>query len=450
MDSKIKKGAIVIQTSKDRTNWVTVNSITNAFEDPASTDIKKPIYTAKDIELINGCYYRVLIAYQTRIRTKKGKFVLPDHYDYKKYAEVYELYAYKNSDDSFNQETDQTYNLGNKVRVKDFDAYYGSTPINKDDSHYGWNLGRFFLSGYSDVINGANDKPVFLKNAGDKVTLWFNLDANINELNGNKKLKVTADTDGYDQYFETQKMNFGKGALIIRHTDHHNVKNEPVVYTNYLEANTYPGVDTKVQLLEEGDYEVALDYEITKDALIDKVGHYRIAFNFSVRNGNSMAFLFDVKTGAELANNTITENGFRLDLAKSHYLKVYVKREVLKQGTDGLVEATRFNAPAKDGKKYLDEGVYTITVNNESTNQQMVKKIYVGKDPILRAHLKTDLSIPEINFMVSKGARIEEDGTIHYSLWNTLLNPEYQKNPQDMTNEMSDKSSDTSEKSGDK
>ena len=36
---------------------------------------------------------------------------------------------------------------------------------------------------------------------------------------------------------------------------------------------------------------------------------------------------------------------------------------------DGLIEDTRFNGPAKDGAKYTDDGIYTITVQNEYTNQ---------------------------------------------------------------------------------
>lgn len=96
--------------------------------------------------------------------------------------------------------------------------------------------------------------------------------------------------------------------------------------------------DTKVQLFEEGDYEVALDYEVTKDELIDKTGHYRIFFKFSVRNGNCMAYPIDVKTGSELTNSSMTENGFRLDLAKSRYLKINLKKEILKDSADGLIE----------------------------------------------------------------------------------------------------------------
>lgn len=411
LGSNIMKGAIILQTSKDRKTWVDVNTITNAFSDtPIRTS---SIYSTSDVELINGCFYRVVVIYETRIRTEDGPFILPDKFDYKKYAEVYEFYAYIDTGETSAIDPNQTYNLGSKVRVENFDGYSGSTTIDKKDAHYGWELGRFFVSGYTDEVKNTNGDMVFLKNVGDKVTLWFKLNENINALRGNEKLSITADTEGYDQYFETPKMNFGRGVLIIRYTDHNNVRQEPTIYTNYLEANATVGADTKIQLFEEGDYEVALDYEVTSDELIDKIGHYRIFLRFSVRNGNCMVYPFDVVTGSELTNSSMTENGFRLDLAMSRYLKVNIKREVLKDSADGLIEDTRFNGPAKDGAKYTDDGIYTITVQNEYTNQLTVKKIYVGTNSVLRAYMTTGLSIPEINALLAQGAIISDDGTIH-------------------------------------
>ena len=412
LSSDIMKGAIIVQTSKDRKNWVDVETICNAFSDtPIRTS---SIYTTTDVQLINGCYYRVVVVYELSIRTEDSNFLFinTDKYDYKKRAEVYEFYAYTNSGETNVVDPNQTYSLGTKVRVKNFDGYFGEELIDKNDVHYGWDLGNFFVSGYTDEVTDADGNMVFLKNVGDKVTLWFKLNQNINGLNGKENLSITADTEGYDQYFETPKMDFGRGVLIIRYTDHNNVKAEPTIYTNYLEANAAVGADTKVQLIEEGDYEVALDYEITSDELIDKVGHYRIFFKFSVRNGNCMVYPFDVKTGSELTNSSMTENGFRLDLAKSRYLKINLKRETLKDSADGLVEDTRFNGPAKDGAEYTDEGIYTITVSNEYTGQFTTKKIYVGTNNILRAYMTTGLSIPEINNLVDNGATISDDGTI--------------------------------------
>ncbi len=76
------------------------------------------------------------------------------------------------------------------------------------------------------------------------------------------------------------------------------------------------------------------------------------------------------------------------------------------------MEDTRFNGPAKDGAEYTEEGIYTITVSNDYTNQFTVKKIYVGTNRILRAYMTTGLSIPEINNLVAEGAIILDDGTI--------------------------------------
>ena len=412
LDTDIMKGAIIIQTLSGTGNWITVKTITNAFSDVPNR--KDPIYTATDMQLLNGCKYRVIVVYELakKIEDRNFLFIDTDKIDYKKYAEVYKFYIFPGNEESKADVLNQTYSLGKRVKVKEFDGYYGETSFEKGDMHYGWDLGNFFVSGYTGNVKGADGNMVFLKNVGDQVTLWFNLEQNINSLNGSNKLYISADKEGFDQYFETERIYFGRGALIIRETDYKNVKHEPVISTDYLELNTSPNANTFVKLFEEGDYEVALDYEVTKDELIDKTGHYRIFFTFSVRNGNCMVYPFDVKTGSELTNSSMTENGFRLDLAKSRYLKINIKREVLTDSADGLVEDTRFNGPAKDGAKYTDEGIYTITVSNEYTGASTTKKIYVGKNNILRAYVTTGYSISEINRMVANGAKISNDGTI--------------------------------------
>lgn len=425
LDESIMEGTIILQTSTDKLNWVNAIVMANAF---STTPIRtESIYETQDVQLINGCYYRVIVAYQLRIRTEDSNFLFinTDTFDYKKCAEVYEFYAYMDTSDANMNVSTETYNLGSKVRTTDFDSYSGEETITKDDPHYGWDLGNFFVSGYTDEVKDSNGNMVFLKNVGDKVTLWFRLNQDINNLNGSENLSITADGAGSDQYFETPTMDFGRGTLIIRYTDHNNVKAEPTIYTNYLEANTSIGADTKVQLFEEGNYEVALDYQVTENKLIDHIGHYRIFFKFSIRNGNCMVYPFDVATGSELTNSSMTENGFRLDLAKSRYLKVNLKRERLTEGADGLVEDTRFNGPAQDGAEYTDEGIYTITVANEYTGQLTVKKIYVGTNSVLKAHITTGLSIPEINNFVAQGATISDDGTIQLANIMPVTDPTY-------------------------
>lgn len=163
LDEKILKGAIILQTSTDGLNWVNVASMTDAFN---KTPIRtKPIYESKDVELINGCYYRLIVAYELRIKTEDRKvlFINRDKYDYKKCAEIYEFYAYTNDDSKNSADSKENYKLGSKVRVVDFDTYSGEKAIGKSDPHYGWDLGSFFVSGYTDKIKKPDGNMVFLK-----------------------------------------------------------------------------------------------------------------------------------------------------------------------------------------------------------------------------------------------------------------------------------------------
>lgn len=133
LGSDIMKGAIILQTSKDRKNWVDVQTIYNAFSDtPIRTSA---IYSATDVELINGCFYRVVVVYELSIRTEDSNFLFinTDKYDYKKCAEVYEFYAYTNSGENTVVDHSQTYSLGEKVRAKNFGGYFGEELIKQDD-----------------------------------------------------------------------------------------------------------------------------------------------------------------------------------------------------------------------------------------------------------------------------------------------------------------------------
>lgn len=323
------------------------------------------------------------------------------------------------------------YYLGNVVNAGKDSGYSESEKIKRKDPHFGWDIGEFFIRGYSSDCKDENGDPVFLKNVGDKVSLWFTLKEDINKLDGDKDLSVSEDKNGYDEYFGIEKTNFGKGTLIVRHRDSENHWGEPVIYTDFLSAKVQEGADTEIQLFEEGDYEVALNYEI-KEINMNIFGwkpfpsyhNYRIFFRFSVRNGNCMVYPFDVESGQELVNTAFTENGFYLDLANSKYLDISVKKEVMNKGLDGLVEDTRFNRPAKDGEHYTDEGIYTITAHNNYTNQKTVKKIYVGSNSILKAHVITGFSVEEINYLLTQGATITEEGQILSANNQFLVNPQ--------------------------
>ncbi|WP_273397948.1 hypothetical protein [Thermophilibacter mediterraneus] len=312
------------------------------------------------------------------------------------------------------------YYLGDAVNAGLDTGYSKDDQIGKDDVHYSWELGRFLVSDYTRVSDD-DGTPVFLKNVGDEVTLSFNLQQDINQLNGNADVTIDKDPNGYDQRLGVPQQDFGRGTLIIRYTDHQNNRHEPTVYTNYLDG-VAKDADTVVKTFEEGDYEVVLDYSIknvnhgrlpwVNVEIFPGVTDYTMRFNFKVRNGNCMVYPFDVKTGDELTNTAFTENGFRLDLARSRYLDIDVKKEMLADNGTELVADTRFNKPARDGEEFTDEGVYTFTVTNRYTGQSTTKMVYVGKDPVLKAHATTGKPVSEIQAMLDDGATVSDNGTL--------------------------------------
>ena len=415
LESNILSGAIVLQTSLDGVTWTTDVMMPDAFAEGANT---KDFYETKAVQLQNGCYYRVIVAYKMERRVEDSTilFVTTKNYEQKQVAEVYEFSVFCEPDETSPDATPMK-KLGTKINTGLDNGYSGNEAIDKDDPHYGWDIGYFYVNGYTRETKATDNTPVFLKNVGDKVTLWFHLSQDITKLHGNEHLSISEDKDGYDRAFEIEQTNFEHGTLIIQYTNPQGEAQEPIIYTDYLAANATTGANTKVQLFEEGDYVVSLNYEIKSMGgplnAIASYTNYKITFSFSIRNGNCMVYPFDNLTGSELADNAITENGFKLDMAKSKYLTIDVKRSVLVVGTDGyLTEDVRFNRPAKDGEVYTSEGIYTFTVRNLYTNEETEKTIYVGSSNYLRALSATGMSIAELNAEIEKGSIICEDGTI--------------------------------------
>ena len=327
---------------------------------------------------------------------------------------------------------DQVYYLGSTVNAGMDDGYSKDGALTEKDPHYGWSLGRFYVTGFTNIQREGN-KVTFLKTAGDDIKLKFRLDQEIDQLNGDKALTINDDSNGYDQRFGITKTDtgFGRGTLIIRQTDYQNNESAPQVFVNYLDG-VQKDAETDVSSFAEGDYEVVLDYEIKKDprktpgigpipsiSILPEYGNYTIRFSFSVRNGNTMVFLLDSETGSELTNSSVTENGFTVDFAKSRYLDIFVKRSVLSDNGQELVDI-RSNEPASDGKSYTDPGIYTITAVNPSTSQTTEKVIYVGNDPLLKCFAITGYSLKQIQNMLDQGATIAEDGSI---VWPKSDNP---------------------------
>lgn len=316
-------------------------------------------------------------------------------------------------DSAGNGSEDNKYYYDKVVNTGLDNGYSESNSIKEGDPHFGWKLGRFVVSGFTSRT--SDDVPVFLKNSGDQVELNFQLNQRIDSLNGDNSIKISRDGNGYDEYFGIPKTDFGRGVLITRHTDYQNASAEPTISTEYL-SSIEVGAVTHIDMYEEGDYEVALDYEIESPGLLPfkpAYNNYRIFFRFKVRNSNTMMFLFDSVTNNELFNGSVTSSGFRIDMAGSHYLDVSVKKEVLNSTGDGLAEDVRFNKAATDGAVFEDEGIYTVTVKNPNTGEETTtKRIYVGTNDAMKASVANNITLAEAQEQIAEGAIVADDGSL--------------------------------------
>ena len=260
--------------------------------------------------------------------------------------------------------------------------------------------------------------PVFIKTLGDQIQLWFELEQDIDCLNGRDALSICEGRERLStspwgiQPHQSGPRGHDHAAYGLSETPWASPSCSPTISPPSPPAARTP----PLQLFEEGDYEVALDYEIKDQS--NKLASPSTAITASpstspCATATAWSYPFDVATGAELTNTAVTENGFlprfgALPLS-GHQRQA---RDACRGRATGLTEDVRFNRPARDGEQYTEEGIYTITVSNRYTGQQTVKQIYVGTNKILLAHMVTGLSIEEVREQIAKGAQIAEDGTI--------------------------------------
>ena len=124
-----------------------------------------------------------------------------------------------------------------------------------------------------------------------------------------------------------------------------------------------------------------------------------------------MVYPFDIVTGHELSDNALTENGFRLDHAKSRYQIIDDVRNGVKKENGRYSLDVRVDTATQEGEEYTAEGIYTFTVKNPTTGNSQTKTIYVGDSAIYKA-LAGHRTIEEINSLLDQGGQLQDDGSI--------------------------------------
>lgn len=86
-------GCIIVEKSDDGVNWEKIKGpILNYFTGEKNQD-ESTIYSIPEYEIVNGCYYRVLVAYRFCRRSNHGfVWFLGESHEYKKCIELYSFY----------------------------------------------------------------------------------------------------------------------------------------------------------------------------------------------------------------------------------------------------------------------------------------------------------------------------------------------------------------------
>lgn len=188
---------------------------------------------------------------------------------------------------------------------------------------------------------------------------------------------------------------------------------------HYLESNAVTGKSQRIQILDEGDYEIALDYEIKNDktkmlAVIPNPSYsdYRIYFKFSVRNADSNVILTDLENNSKLRNSAFTESGFSVELETTRYLDVDVKHEIYNAKKRTFTENKKLKRIAKSGGEYTEEGIYLIHAKNRYTDSETTKMVYVGNDPYLQGCVEKGMTWDEILKNLKEVETVEQETTL--------------------------------------
>lgn len=275
LPEKINTGAIIVQTSRDKKAWVTVDIETDIYAKMSSINNRTlngeqigAFYKTTNIQITNGCFFRILVVYKMQKETDASQilFVQTKEKETKEQIEEYVFYAFNPNVDQQETPMDtENYHVFGAprdiYRVDSPEGFERQEKLKSDDPHNDWSVGKFYISGYTDKLN-TNEDLTFLKMPGDRIALWFNLENELDKCHGNTDIKIEYTSKGSDREFGTPTINnWGKGTLIIIKTDKNN-KSERQIYTNYLEASAAVGANTRIDLFEEGDYEVTLDYQL--------------------------------------------------------------------------------------------------------------------------------------------------------------------------------------------
>lgn len=221
---------------------------------------------------------------------------------------------------------EETYRTtGTLIETGRDNGYSGSNKVEKGNPHYGWSLGNFTISGFVRKKAGAFGITTFYVHEGDTgFKLSYKLNYSLDKLAGKDNLSINEDTNGYDTEFDIEKQNFGYGALFLRRRDNNTGKYDKASKRlNFLYARKPGNSFVVTNSMTEGDYELALDYEIQeKYGFLNSLTNwwnYKVTYRFAVRYIDEEP-IETSNANARLIKNSSTDEAYRL-ITKSDWFQ---------------------------------------------------------------------------------------------------------------------------------
>ena len=326
LNEKIQKGLMTVQSSSDGINWNdVVDPVVNIFGGKSSELIS--FYTTNGAHLLEGCYYRVTIAYRTKIEKGTRKIgpistIIPETLT-KRNVEVYTFSA------CMNNGVISIHNLKSNVKDIVTDEYSlqairrGETLIDGASTIAGFSIDKLGSS-CTVRVNGktVNSGASFTKNGKYNIdietTLGKKTQKTVFIFNGNKD-------NGLSTFFDERLI---KGNRVFREGKYPTYAKGAYAYMKSVDSST-PYVTGEIRNLSDGRTITVNNKDRKERKIVLPEGTYRAElYSGDISSGSVFHYIFNFIVIGEDSRPCVNYNALfksdRLsDLKAKHYEVVY-------------------------------------------------------------------------------------------------------------------------------
>ena len=300
------------------------------------------------------------------------------------------------------------YNVGKTYSAGLDSGFSRNDPIGRDDPHYDWILGQFYVKGFQSV-RSTGSTTIFYVSPGETVSVYFSLKQDIHKLNGKGNVEICEDNSAFDKWLHKKRVPFGSGALFILQDT--GQESDVQSRLDFL-ATLTPKKARKVMECGAGGYTFHLDYKIQVRYglfyMMSDVRDYQINFNMNVVELKNTAQVISCKTDEVVDGNMALTKGFYLKTFGPKPPNIKVKRQTVAR-EDGVYKVTtKTIGRGTEGEVYDEKGLYTVTVTDAKTKKELsVLRLSVKADAVQKSYFSEKVLGKTSGSSGSKGLPVE-------------------------------------------